>query len=371
MSRLTILKLAAAALVLGVFALWGFAPAQARVSAPRASQAYPPPGTPPANDNFANAKVVTNMPFQEYVALGAATAEAQEPTPSCAYSLVTSVWYAFTPSSSGLVSTGSTYSYAGTVTAVYTGSSLGSLSQVACQSGSLLTTFQATAGTTYYIQLSSAYPYYGVVSFAVQPPPAPAANPYYYPQLPSRYDTVQFSSGANDPAGLGIASQTWSFGDGAIATGPAVSHRYAADGDYTVRLTVVTTDGRSATFTLPVKVITHDVAITRFSTPNTGSSGQTRSISVDVAANTYPEKVQVTLYKSVAGFPGTEVVGTLTQSVPLRSSGRAVGFDFSYTFTPADADLGKVTFKAVASVVGGSDALPADNEAVATTKVNR
>ena len=370
MRRLTILKLAAAALLLGFLALSGFAPARAGINAPRASQAYPPPGTPPPNDNFASAKVV-GFPFQEYIALGAATVEAQEPTPSCGYGTAYSAWYAFTSTGSGLVSTGTTGYYSSLTTAVYTGSSLGSLSQVACQTGSALTTFQATAGTTYYIQLSSSYAPYGIVSFVVQPPPWPTARPYYLPLQPSRYDTIAFYSGALDPAGLGIASATWDFGDGTTGTGQSVYHRYAADGDYTVTLTVVTVDGRSTTVTTPVKVRTSDVAITRFTTPNTGSTGQTRSISVDVVANTYPEKVQVTLYKSVAGYAGTEVVGTLTQSVPVRSSGRSVSFDFSYTFTPADADIGKVTFKAVASIVGGTDALPADNEAVATTKVSR
>jgi hypothetical protein len=57
--------------------------------------------------------------------------------------------------------------------------------------------------------------------------------------------------------------------------------------------------------------------------------------------------------------------------VSTRSGNRTTDFHFSYTFTSADATLGKVTFKAVANVVDGRDAWPADNEAVASpTKVS-
>lgn len=373
MTRLTAFKLAAAALLLGVLALTGLAPAQARIGAPRSSQSYPPPsGPPPVNDAFASAKVVTGVPYQDTVSVGYGSIETLEPTPGCASGIAASAWYVFTPSTTARVSTGVTNNTWPPVSAaVYTGSGLTGLTQVACQSAPTLTTFEASAGTTYYIQLSSPVPLYGNFTFVVQPPPAPIVSPFYFPLPPSRYDTVQFYGYASDPAGLGIASEVWAFGDGATASGSAPAHRYAADGDYKVTVTVTTVDGRTSTATLDVQVRTHDVAITRFSTPNSGRSGQTRGISVDVAASTYPEKVQVQLLKSSTGYSSYELVGTLVQDVPVRSSGRAVSFDFSYTFTADDAAVGKVTFKAVATIVSGRDALTADNEAVATTQVSR
>ena len=67
-----------------------------------------------------------------------------------------------------------------------------------------------------------------------------------------------------------------------------------------------------------------------------------------------------------------QLVGSLTQVVPVRASNRTTDFSFSYTFADADAQIGKVTFKAVANLLGARDALPADNQAVALpTKVNR
>ena len=53
---------------------------------------------------------------------------------------------------------------------------------------------------------------------------------------------VRFDASAStDPDGT-ITSFRWAFGDGSEAVGRTVTHRYAAPGDYLVRLTV--TDGR-------------------------------------------------------------------------------------------------------------------------------
>jgi len=135
-------------------------------------------------------------------------------------------------------------------------------------------------------------------------------------------------------------------------------------------LTVTTPDGRSGSTSQSIVVRTHDVAITKLSAPNAASSGQTRQIAVGLNSRRYPETVEVQLLKSVPG--GYQLVGSLTQSVPVRASNRTTDFNFSYTFTGADTQLGKVTFKAVANVLGARDALPADNEAIAPpTKVNR
>ena len=56
------------------------------------------------------------------------------------------------------------------------------------------------------------------------------------------------------------------------------------------------------------------------------------------------------LFKSVPGR--FQQVGVLTQSVPVRPGGRTTDFAFSYTFTADDAQVGKVTFKAVANSPG-------------------
>ena len=110
----------------------------------------------------------------------------------------------------------------------------------------------------------------------------------------------------------------------------------------------------------------HDVAIKKFSVPQSARSNQTRQITVGVSNNACPDTVQVTLTRN-----GVQLLGTLTQFVPVRGPNRTTDFDFSYTFTTSDATAKKVTFTADATIIGAPDAFPADNTATATTKVSK
>jgi hypothetical protein len=112
------------------------------------------------------------------------------------------------------------------------------------------------------------------------------------------------------------------------------------------------------------------VAITKITTPASANVGQTKTITVTMRNIAYPETVQIDLYKSTAN--GFVWIATVTKSVPALSGNRTTAVNFSYTFTSDDARLGKVTFKAVATIVGARDAYPSDNEAISSiTKVAR
>ncbi len=325
---------------------------------------------PPANDDFANATPITGLPFDDTVDATAGTVEPGEPHDStCIGPPSATAWYAVTPSLSGSL-TASVGTYFSSI-AAYTGSSLSSLTSVGCRNLGQLLTFHVDAGVTYHFQVVPLDPLgSGTLSFHVGVTPAPVASFGFQPFDPAIFDTVQFFDFSFDPGGLGFQAEAWTFGDGAIGAGCCPTHRYAADGDYAVQLTVTTVDGRSATSTQTVHVRTHDVAITKFSAPQAASAGQTRQIAVGLNSKRYPETVQVDLYKSVPN--GFQLVGTLSQSVPVRSANRTTDFAFSYTFTGGDATVGKVTFKAVATIPGARDALPADNEAIASpTKVSK
>jgi hypothetical protein len=324
---------------------------------------------PPDNDDFANAIVVPSLPYYSEQDTTAATVQAGEPSPSCAWNPVTnSVWYAYTATSNDSLMVGySNYNFS-PVVAVYTGSSVDQLAELGCRTWGQLT-FSPQAGTTYYLQFASLSGYGGWMSFNFEVTPPPQVNFYYYPGDPSMFDTVQFYDATWDPGGAGVQTQIWDFGDGVTAEGCCPSHRYATDGSYTVTLAVTTTDGRTGSASQTVNVMTRDVAITKFTVPKAASAGQTRQVVVSVNSRHYVEQVTVELYKSVPG--GDEWVGALSQEVPVRPSNRTTDFKFSYTFTPDDAALGKVTFRAVATIQNGRDALPADNQAIASpTKVN-
>jgi PKD repeat protein len=325
----------------------------------------------PPNDNFADAVLVLGLPFAEDVNTESATVEEGEPMPSCSEDpMGRTVWYSFVPSESGSFSAYILDAWFSPAVAAYTGDSLADLTEIGsrCWGGPL--TFRAEAGTTYHFQVRGVYNEGSPLRFYLQVTPPPQAEFWFYPGDPSVFEDVQFYDYSWDPGEVGIESQAWDFGDGTTATGCCPTHRYAADGDYTVQLAVTTVDGRQGSTSQTVSVHTHDVAITKFAVPQAAKAKQTRTIVVGISSKRYPERIQVEFYKSVPG--GFEHVGTLTQSVPVRSGGLTTDFKFSYTFTPEDAAIGKVTFRAAAYIVDARDAFFADNEAIAApTKVSR
>lgn len=110
------------------------------------------------NDDFACAETVPNGSLPQTVngsSIGASN-EAGEPNPTCTSSHGT-LWWEWTPTTTELVQIDSAGSNFDTVLGVFTGGDLASLSEQACNDDAinLLSKVQlnATAGTTYYIQL--------------------------------------------------------------------------------------------------------------------------------------------------------------------------------------------------------------------------
>jgi hypothetical protein len=288
---------------------------------------------PPPNDDFANATVIDpgSLPFADTQSALAATRQTGEPTPSCSAfgPANNSWWYSFTPTSSGSY----TISSGGGVptVALYTGSTLSGLSEQTCRFGNgTLFTFAATAGTTYHVRVDDYYGgSFGPVRLALTTAPDPIAAFSASPGDPNQYDTVTFFDASSDPGGSSFSSEKWDFGDGTVLTSPGQfpTHRFKADGDYPVKLSVTTVDGRTATVTHTIQVRTHDVTITSFAVPTSARPDRSKDITVGISNTRYPEKVRVQLLKSVAG-DGFEEVGTLTQSVPVRSKSHTTDFPF-------------------------------------------
>ena len=197
---------------------------------------------PPSNDNFADAIPFTSVPFSDAKDLTGATVEPGEPL-GCGGNVTASAWYAFTPTLSG--GYGSPDPGVTGVT-VYTGTSLNDLNLVECYEWPGVF-FWANAGTTYYLQYHGG----GMRTDAVPPP---AADFQYTPGTPSTSEDISFSyynGGYWDPT---VTGWDWQFGDGTTASGQIVSHRYAANGDYSVTLTVSARGGRTNSQTHVVRV---------------------------------------------------------------------------------------------------------------------
>lgn len=322
---------------------------------------------PPANDNFAGATQITALPFTDAADTTAATLEPGEPAPCTFPPLTGSVWYAFTPATSESVSASVGSSFF-SLLAAYTGTSINKLTPLGCGlSDQGPFTIHVNAGTTYYFQAGGPFSGSGPITFQLVVPAQPTARLAFAPTDPSVFDAIQFFDDSSDPGNAGW-TQAWDFGDGTTGTGASPRHSYAADGDYTVKLTITTTDGRIASTSQIMHILTHDVAITTFMVPTSARPGTTHSITVGVSDKRYPETVQVQLLKG--NIQGSfDVVGTMTLPVPAKPGHHTTQFTFSYTFTSGDATIGKVTFEAIATIQGARDALPADNMTIATTKV--
>jgi PKD repeat protein len=228
-----------------------------------------------------------------------------------------------------------------------------------------------TQGTTYYFQTADVNGDAGALTFTLFVTPPPTAFFFLGPPDRSIFDPMSFTNFSSDPGGVAFQPASWDFGDGTTTTTDEIPvlHQYAKDGDYTVELTVTTLDSRTDSTSQVVHVRTHDVAITKFLTPTAASTGQTRSITIGVSNARYPETVEVELFKSRPDGFGNPV-GSVTQPVPV-SKGKTTAFNINYTFTSDDAALGKVSFEAVATIVGARDAFTADNTAISTpTKIN-
>ena len=112
--------------------------------------------TPPANDNFFSAVTAAPLPYANSRSTAGAALEPAEQRP-CGGQLGATVWYTHTPSASGTLTATTAGSGFDTVLAVYTGSSLATLTMLSCDDdGGPGKTSQLTltpSGTTYYFQV--------------------------------------------------------------------------------------------------------------------------------------------------------------------------------------------------------------------------
>lgn len=170
----------------------------------------------PANDNFSNAQTMTGTRWSTTAHNLGATYETGEPKIEWFYSMpnptpnLKSVWWRWTASVSGLVTVGTRGSQCYTVMGVYTGSSVDSLTPIAEQrnsgdakngpyrhiNGTSLLTFQATAGTTYFIGVQGAgyiEPTAGPLLMTLDGPPGPPAAPLNFTATRTDSNTVSLT----------------------------------------------------------------------------------------------------------------------------------------------------------------------------------
>ena len=118
-----------------------------------AARITPALAAPPTNDNFADAELITALPFSASVDNTEASAEPGEPT-ICSTFVFRSVWYSFVATEDSAVRLASTGG--GFVNLfVASGPTFSDLHSLTCVSGGSSTNFAVTAGQTYYLQADS------------------------------------------------------------------------------------------------------------------------------------------------------------------------------------------------------------------------
>src|SRR4051812_45018595 len=111
---------------------------------------------PPAGDDFANAQTIApaSLPFHDTQSGAGASAEANEPGACAPFGPLASWWYSFTPTVSQSYTIGVSGGPAVSV-AAFRGSTVSSLTMLGCGSWyGARSSFAATAGTTYYVQVN-------------------------------------------------------------------------------------------------------------------------------------------------------------------------------------------------------------------------
>ena len=192
---------------------------------------------PPSNDYFANATVITSLPFGDTVGITEATIESGEPIDNSGYQGRT-VWYSYTPTADAVVridpAAGGT-----PFLVVYRedGVGLAGLTRIASDhwSSAMAQTLHVRAGTTYYIQGGDRYAVWGFTNMfglnmsVVLPPPndnfADAIGFSSVPFSDSR-DLTAASVEPGEPTACGasFAQSAW------YAFTPATSGAYGAFG---------------------------------------------------------------------------------------------------------------------------------------------
>ena len=124
----------------------------------------------------------------------------------------------------------------------------------------------------------------------------PTSSFTWNPGNPSAGTSLSFLSGASGGTG-GIVSYSWTFGDGGSSTSANPTHTYTAAGTYTVTLSVLQSDGLTATAQHPVTVTGQSVGPAS-STGPTATAAATRRWLAHVLASSHSPKIGALLSRN-------------------------------------------------------------------------
>lgn len=127
------------------------------------------------------------------------------------------------------------------------------------------------------------------LTIEVRPRPGAVKAAFSFtPESPTIFETVQFTDRSTVERGQ-IIRWFWDFGDGTSSTEQNPTHRYSADGQYQVRLTVTSDEGvedvASATITVSTPKVTAQRTINTYIPPDQTIPGQTFTVTIEIRVN--------------------------------------------------------------------------------------
>lgn len=185
---------------------------------------------------------------------------------------------------------------------------------------------------------------------------APLASFTYDPLDPAVGEQVSFDASASSDPDDGIASYSWSFGDGSTGSGVKPSHAYPSAGPSTVTLTVQDHAGASSTASLKLSVVSNTAPTAAFLvTPPAPVAGDT--LSFDASGSSDPDGDALVSYAWSYGDGATgsgvtsshqyKSSGTFTVTLDVTDSQDATGSKAKAVFVDRAEGAGRVVMGTV------------------------
>jgi uncharacterized delta-60 repeat protein len=142
----------------------------------------------------------------------------------------------------------------------------------------------------------------------------------FSPSSPSTGQAVSFDGSGSTVAGGSVSGYSWSFGDGASATGATPSHTYAKAGSYTVTLTATGADGATDSVSHTVTVANRLPVASIAAAPSSPLTGE--PVSFDASGSSDPDGSIIAFEWDLDG-DGSYETDTGTDPRAARSYGRS------------------------------------------------
>lgn len=181
----------------------------------------------------------------------------------------------------------------------------------------------------------------------------PVAHFNFEPQEGNTNTLFTFDGSSSTDSDGRIQSYEWEFGDGAIATGTNVTHKFSQKGDFSVRLTVTDNDGLEGLREKDLKIIGNPPIASFSITPSTGTTDTIFSFDASASSD---------IDGRIVEYRWLIENNTFTNRIPRYSFTREGTFEILLTVTDNDGETDTSTGTLLVNPPGDDDPPPPDDD---------